>query len=355
MNKLNNFLDNGAVLPFGLIGINSEFHLDGFKKTFDNPYLKVGIVTKTYEVSDSNNISKLTPEYDVMVFEQDADRGSTVITYKNCLSSSSLGSIADFLDVKLRSLKKNKKKGTIPSPDGQDGSIVLLLCLNGLSDRGIIIGALKHPDRKTTLLKDGPHLEGEYNGVNIKVNSDGSTSLTFKGATDNEGKVLNKEQGNTVISIEKDGSYQVGHKTATHRMDKNGKVSLSADDDVSNTSKKNFNVTATENIVLKATKNLNIQSKDLIANASGSALLECQKLDVKSKSDISIKGSQFKLEAEALANIKATQIILDGLVFLGGAGGQPLLMLNAMILVNTSTGPAIGNAISGYTTKVLGQ
>lgn len=355
MNNLNNFLDNGAVLPSGLIGINAEFHLDGFKKSFNNPYLKVGVITKTYEINDSNNVSKLTPEYDVMVFEQDADKGSTVITYKNCPSSSSLGSIADFLDIKLRSIKKNKKKGNIPSPDGQDGSIVLLLCLNGLSDRGIIIGALKHPDRKTTLSKEGPHLEGEYNGVRIQVNADGSTSLTFKGATDNDGKVLDKDQGNTSISIEKDGTYQVGHKTVTQRFEKKGKVTLTADDDISNTTKKNFNIASTENIVLNATKNLNIKSKDLITNASGSALLECQKMEIKSKSDISIKGSQIKAEAEAMASIRAAQITLDGMVFLGGAGGQPLLMLNAMILVNTSTGPAIGNAISGYTTKVMGQ
>jgi len=351
-----NLLDNGAVLPSGLMGVEHDLLSEGFKKTFQNPYLKVGIIVKTYDINDSPNVSKLVPEYDVMTFEQNEDRGSTVITYKNCLASSSLGSIADFFEMKLRQMEKNKNKDAAPSPGGQDGSIVLLLCLNGLSDRGIIIGSLGHPDRKTTLKEEGPRLEGEYNGVNIKVEKDGSTSLTFRGATDSEGKVKDKEQGDTVITIEKDGSYQVKHKTITQRLDKNGKASLTADGDISNTTKKNFNVTATENIAMKATKNFTLDCADLVAKASGSATLECQKLEVKAQSEISMKGSEFKVEAEALAKIKATSITLDGMVALGGEGGQPVLLLSTMFIgIGNLGGPVISNAIAGFAVKVTAQ
>ena len=346
-------MDNGAILPFGLLSGSSNGMDDGFKKTYQNSSLRVGIVRETYGLKDPKNVSKLVPEYDVMVFEQNEDKGSTVITYKNCMAASALGSIADFFEANLRKMKKKKSKGETPSMNGQNGAVVLLLCLDSMSEKGIIVGALSHPDRKSTLIDNEPHLEGEYNGVNIKVEKDGSTTLTFKGATDNDGLVVDKEQGNTVMSIEKDGTYQVKHKAITQRFEKKGKASLIADDDISNTTKKNFNITATESVNIKATKDLLAECVKLVIKASGSAMLECQKLEVKSESDINLKGSQIQIEAESMAMIKASSITLDGLVALGGAGGQPVLILSTMFIGIGNLGiPVISNAISGFATKV---
>ena len=350
---MSNEMDNGAILPFGLLSGSSNGMDDGFKKTYQNSSLRVGIVRETYGLKDPKNVSKLVPEYDVMVFEQNEDKGSTVITYKNCMAASALGSIADFFEANLRKMKKKKSKGETPSMNGQNGAVVLLLCLDSMSEKGIIVGALSHPDRKSTLIDNEPHLEGEYNGVNIKVEKDGSTTLTFKGATDNDGLVVDKEQGNTVMSIEKDGTYQVKHKAITQRFEKKGKASLIADDDISNTTKKNFNITATESVNIKATKDLLAECVKLIVKASGSAMLECQKLEVKSESDINLKGSQIQIEAESMAMIKASSITLDGLVALGGAGGQPVLILSTMFIGIGNLGiPVISNAISGFATKV---
>lgn len=350
---MSNELDNGAVLPFGLMSGYPSGLLEGFKKTYQNSSLRVGIVRETYAISDSKNVSKLVPEYDVMAFEQNEDKGSTVITYKNCMAAAALGSIADFFEATLRKLKKKTSKGETPSPSGQNGALVLLLCLDSMSEKAIIIGALTHPDRKTTLVDSDPHLEGEYNGVNIKVEKDGSTTLTFKGATDNDGKIIDDTQGNTVMKIEKDGSYQVNHKTITQRLDKKGMASLTADDDISNTTKKNFNVTTTESINFKATKDFNLNVVKLLAQASGEASLQCQKLAVQSQSDINLKGSTLAVEAESMASIKATSIVLDGMVALGGAGGQPVLILSTMFIGTGNLGiPVISNAISGFATKV---
>ena len=88
---MSNEMDNGAILPFGLLSGNSSGMLDGFKKTYQNSSLRVGIIRETYGLKDLKNVSKLVPEYDVMVFEQNEDRGSTVITYKNCMAASALG------------------------------------------------------------------------------------------------------------------------------------------------------------------------------------------------------------------------------------------------------------------------
>lgn len=351
---MSNYLDSGAVLPHGLLGDQAEAMMSGFNKSYRNYPLRVGVVIASYPTSNDKNVSKLAMEYDVLVIEQHEDKGATPILYRNCLNSEGLGSIADFFEMTLRPKKKKKSKGDSVQLKDQDGAIVLMLCLDGMSDKAIIMKCLTHPDRKTTLKDEGPRLEGEYNGVNIKVEKDGSTTLTFKGATGNDGKVLDKEQGNTIMGIEKDGSFQIKHKTITQRLDKKGKSSLTADDDISNTTKKNFLVTADEKITLTSKKDLSTKSDKLIINASGSATLECQKLTIKSKSDINIKGSQFKLEAEALVKIKAAQMTLDGIVSLGGDGGQPVLLMSTMIIgVGNLGAPVVSQAISGFATKVM--
>jgi phage gp45-like len=331
-------------------------HLDGFNKTYQNTALRVGIIVKSYPIDDSSNLNKMVPEYDVMAFEKDENRGSAISTYKHCIAAKSLGSIADFFEMSYRKMEKNTTKSDIPTTSGQNGSIVLLLCLNGISDNGIIIGALDHPDRKTTLQDGNPYLQGEYNGVNIKVENDGSTSLTFRGATDNDGKIIDSSQGPTVMKIEKDGSYQVNHKTVTQRFDKKGTVDLTADDNISNVTKKGFNITASENIAMKATKNISLDCKDLLTSASGNATLNCSKLQISADTEISVKGAQFKVEAQAMANIKATTITLEGMVALGGAGGQPLLMMNAQLLgIGNLGAPVISTVISGFTIKTTAQ
>lgn len=343
---MENFLGNGTVLPAGLMNQEGP-DIAGFNKTYNNTALSVGVVVATYPTTHEQNRSKLTTEYDVVAIEQNEDRGSTSTLYRNCLSSSGLGSIADFFDRTIRARKKKKYKGDAPRLNEQNGSTVLLLCLDKASEKAMIVGFFPHPDRKTTLKDDKPYLEGEYNGVNIKVETDGSTSLTFKGATDEDGKIIDKEQGPTVMKVEKDGSYQVNHKTITHRLAKDGKATLTADNDISNVTKKNFNVTATENIATKSTKNTSMEMKELLIKASGSAVMEIQKLGVKSQSEIKFEGSQFQVEAASMAKIKAGAITLDGMVALGGDGGQPVLILSSQMLGTGNEGaPVISTAIT---------
>lgn len=349
---MENFLNNGGVLPFGVLG-NPSNDMEGFNKTYKNTSLKVGVIVACYPKDHEKNRTKLTTEYDVIAIEQLEDKGTTAITYRNCLSASSLGSIADFFDATLRQRKNKKYKGDAPRLNQQNGSVVLLLCLDSVSEKAMIIGGFPHPDRETTLEDDQPHLEGQYNGVNIKVESDGSTSLTFKGAMDENGDLLDESQGPTTLKIEKDGSYQVDHKTITQRLDKNGKADLTTDDDISNTTKKNFNVTATENVNLTSTKNTTMSMADFAIKASGTATWGMSKLGIKVDSDIKIEGSQFQVEAASMARIKSAQITLDGLVALGGDGGQPVLLLSTLMLGTGNLGiPVLSMAIVGYATKV---
>jgi hypothetical protein len=352
---MDNFLDNGAVLPTGLLSEDDQAALAGFNKSYKNVALRVGVVVESFPVSDSQNRSKLTTEYNVMVIEQHQDRGATPQLYRNCMSAEGLGSVADFFEKTLRKMKKKTTKGTSVNLKGQNGAIVLLLCLDSMSDKGIIIGALTHPDRKTTLADEGPHLEAEFNGIHVVINSDGSITFTFKGATDNDGNQIDASQGNTVVTVEKDGSYQVNHKSITQRFDKGGDASLTADGNISNTTKKDFSVTATGGINLTATKDLTANCDQLTANAKGSATFQSESFTVEAQSMLGLKGAQISVEAQALAKIKAPLITLDGLVFIGGPGGQPLLTLTAQMFGIGNLGlPVISNAISGFTLKTFG-
>lgn len=280
---MDNFLSNGAVLPFGLLGDNAMGMLEGYAKTYQNFALRVGVVVASYTAANERNHSKLAMEYDVMVMEQNADKGATTILYRNCLSSEGLGSIADFFEKTLRPKKKKTKKGDAVDLKGQDGAIVLLLCLDGMSDKGIILGQLTHPDRKTTLTSEDPRLEGEYNGVNIKVEKDGSCKLTFRGATNSEGTPTNASQGNTTIAVEVDGTVQLQNEKVTFRMDRSaGTATLTASMDV------------------------NIQCANAKIDASG-------KVDINSGGETNVKaGGDCNVTAGGKAVVKASAIELNG-------------------------------------------
>lgn len=349
---MDNFLESGTVLPFGLLGEELRSSMAGFNKSYRNVAMRIGVIIKSYPVTDPNNFSKLTTEYDVLVFEQNEDVGSTPLTYRNCMSAEGLGSIADFFEKSLRRQEK-APEGNVDTK-GQNGAIVLILCLDGMSDKAIIVGQITHPDRKTTLQDNAPHLEGEFNGIHIVINSDGSAQFTFKGATDNDGKVIDASQGNTVVAVETDGSYKVSHKTITQRFDKSGDASLTADGNISNTTKKDFSATADGNINLKATKDIVASCDKLTVDAQGSATFHADSFIVQAKSELGVKASKVNVEAQAMAMIKAPMITLDGLTFLGGSGGQPLLTLTAQMFGIGNLGiPVISTAISGFTVKTF--
>lgn len=252
---MDNFLNNGAVLPTGLLENNMYAAVAGFNKTYKNFPLRIGVVVASYPTTDDNNHSKLTTEYDILVIEQNENQSTTPIKYKNCMSSEGLGSIADFFEKTLRTQTLKLNKGTTTLND-QNGAIVLLLCLDAMSDKAIIISALTHPNRPTTLTSTLPYLQGEYNGVNVVVNTDGSTTLTFNGATDNLGNPLIPTQGVTQLSIKNDGSFQINNSTVLFSMAKSGKVTLTSASDININSvagNVNLNITGNANIIANGT------------------------------------------------------------------------------------------------------
>lgn len=346
-------LPNGTVLPSGLLSYDSARDLAAFNKTYSNTALRAGIIVRKFEVDDPGNISKIAPEYDVLVVERNENQGITTLRYKNCLSIDGLGSIADYFEKKFRSQSSKDKDKIGEDFAGQDGAAVYLLCLDGQSAKGVILGGLHHPDRKSKLDKEKV-LAGEINGVQITVKDDGSANLTFRGATDNQGKPKDTSQGDTAIDIEKDGSFQVKHKGVTQRAQKDGKYSVTSEDSQTFTAKKEISMKTEDKFLLDATSDAEMKMAKLLIAAQGSATMTAQALSIQTHGEGNMKTSIFNLEASSLIKMKGGQIVLDGLIFLGGQGGTPSLKLTTKYLGTGNLGaPVISSAIGPFSNKVF--
>ena len=173
---MDHILNTGAVLPSSLLSKQNTSMVSAFNKIYNNVQLRAGVIIKTYDIDNENNSNKTSVEYDVLVLEQDKDNGTTPITYRKVISMDSFGGMADFFEFKRRPKTKEK---SIDNMTDNDGQLVILLCLDGNAKKGIIIGGMKQAKRLTKLTaKAGLHLEGEYNGLNWKIDKDGAFTVT---------------------------------------------------------------------------------------------------------------------------------------------------------------------------------
>src|ERR1700676_1977724 len=253
-----NILPNGTVLPSGLLGKHDvEGAIIAFNRSYRDTKLKAGIVAKSYDSNDPDNQNGLCTEYDVITIEQFENKGSTSILYRNCLSTQSFGSIADFVEFTLRPKTKQVNKGA-PTFGDQDGAIVLIQCLDGVGDKAVIVGYLIHPDRPTNITSTAPQLSGEYNGMNVSIANDGSRLLTFKDAHASLGVPTDASQGNTVFQIKTDGSFEFNPSTIDIKADRSGVLSINTKSDTNINVGGNTKIVTTGNTEIDTTGNTRI-------------------------------------------------------------------------------------------------
>lgn len=316
---MSNQLENGTVMPAGLLSCDDSAHSRGTNKSFNNTSLRFGVINKIYPIGDSNNISKLTTEYDVIVIEQDMNRGIAPITYKNCLTVDSLGSIGDFFEKNYREQTKSDNI-QLPITRGQNGATVLVLCLDATMGKGVILGGLNHPDRPTTLVDDQPRLAGEYNGVAVAINPDGSCSLTFKGATDSYGVPTDPTQGNTVFQIKTDGSFEFNHSTVDISADRSGVLTINAKSDA--------NISVGGNTTIKTTGNTEIDT------TGNTRIITMGIADILAQGVTTLDGSTIKLgqsAVEALVKGNTFQKLYDTHTHIDAMGFETTPPLQSMI------------------------
>jgi len=344
-------LPSGSFLPSGLQEIDND-KMTGFNATYNNMSLKMGIVQEIYEVDDKANISQIVPEYDVMVLEQRENSAPTPIVYKNCVMMDNFGGLADYMEFKLRKAEKVEKKEKDGDKIGrlQDNSVVLILCLNGNNENAIIIGGAKQAKRKTKLTKAAGHaMYGEFNGLSFSIDKDGALTVGFAGATDNAGKAKDSKVGGSYMKIKKDGSVEVSDgKKESISFDKTKEsTAMESGKDMAITAGKKLDVSVGDTATIKI-------KKDMIAEATGSCSLKAKDLKIESQGPAKVKASALDVQIDGIVKVKGSQITLDGMTFVGGAGGTPALTLSTMFLGTGNLGaPVISQAIGPFSSKVF--
>lgn len=344
------------VPPSSLLKALSSDKIDSLNKRFQNTPLRIGVITECYEINEEKNITKLIPEYTVVTQENDGKAGIKYVTYTNVIAADKFGGIADFFEYKLRpTLVKIDNEPSKVSHDfkKQNGTLVILLCLDGFSEKAIIIGGMPNvmdqkKQRKTTLTKENAlHMEGEYNGINWKVNKDGEFVLTFRSPTDNNGKIIDKKYSGTFAKIDKTGSFEVKDKHNHVRMDNDkGGINLTTDATQKTNADKNIELTAKADFIVKSNK--------WSTEIAGSATNKAASWGMEVSGDVNIKaGGPIKLDSSLLdvktktVNIQANKINL-------GVGGLPALILNTKFIgVGNAGAPVVSSPVGPFSSVVF--
>lgn len=339
-------------LNSSVLSKRDEKEVDFARKIFGNNALRLGLVLEIVEEDDEANISGLGPEYNVMSIEQDGSNGSNTVIYKNCINIDAFGGVADYFQFKHRASKepkKAKKKGSLKE---ETGSIVLLLCLDGNSEKAVILKSVHNPKKNKVLTKDkGHHMEGEFNGVNWSIDKDGAMTVVFKSATEDDGTPTNEEAGGSNLKIEKDGSLEFADGNEEKiRIDKTAKtISITAEKDISATTKANVSISAGESV--------NITSKkDIIAAAEGKAAFNSkQAFDIKTDGKFSVVGADVNIKSDGAATLEASSnLVLKGTkVMIGPAPAPAVVLITKFLGVGFGGIPVVSSAIGPFSSSVL--
>lgn len=335
------------VIPSSLFQERTDNDFNYSQRISNNLTLKIGVVVEIIELEDKSNVSKITTEYNVMTIESQNNH-----VYKNCMSVDGFGGVADFFNKKLRATSDALKAEKRSALDKQNGSIVLLLCIDGHSEQAVIIGSIAHPDRKNGKLSTdkGHHLEGEFNGINWQIDKDGALTIKFNSATDNDGNYKDSAAGGSTFKMEKDGSIEASDGSKEKiRIDKTSKsVDVSAAKDIS--------LTADANANIKAKSNVNIKSgASLLAEAEGSATIKTDgALNVQAEGIFKVKAASANLMIDGSMMVKATSMLLNAPSVIVGPAGTPAVVLTTQFMGIGNLGmPVISVAIGPFSNSVL--
>lgn len=356
-----------TILPSSLLSYAEPSYYNAFGQSFDNVALRIGIVKSVSKIEAKDNVDAKVLEYDVMVFQQDKDKGVIPITYKNCVTMDSFGGIGDFFE-----FVKSVPTGQSGSLTVDDGSYVLLLCIDGTVTRGVIIGALPHHGRKSTLTKaKDKHMEGEYNGLRFKINDDGELTLTFKGKTDKKGVPKTPKSAGSQIRMEKDGSVEINDRDIEAELaagnDKEAKASGAKPSDsyekvridktkqsIDIVSRKDQNQNSGANYNLTVKAKTTHKTADWIVAASGKANLSSGgTFDIKSGGAFSLAAADIKMKSDAAMQVQANSIQLNAQQVAVGQGGTPAVIGTTQFVgIGNAGAPVISTAMGPFSATV---
>jgi hypothetical protein len=222
-----------VVLPGHFMGRNSQWTDN---QSMANMRLRMGEVQAIYWPTDPNNNSKRFVEYDVWV-QHRANGTAVTKMYTNVIGIDALGSAADFSFSTYRvdpSATNQTNKQFAPG----FGAKVLILCINGETNNGVILGGLRDFHNDPDDENDGHHHHSRFNGIDVLVNSNGELVITYQGAQNNDGTMaedVDDDAVGTTITLSKNGNItlaDVKNKNQIVIDHENSKVVVQADDEV---------------------------------------------------------------------------------------------------------------------------
>jgi hypothetical protein len=91
-----------------------------------------------------------------------------------------------------------------------------------------------------------------------------------------------------------------------------------------------------------------------VLEAQGSASLKAQSFDITGQSKVDLKGQMVTVKADSMVKVEAAMITMEGTVFLGGAGGQPVVLPTTQFIgVGNLGAPVVSTAIGPFATKTF--
>ena len=323
--------------------------------TFNNTSLKYGIIVECYDINDEKNMNKKAPEYRVKAIEQSGQSSVESKYYQNCISIDGFGGVSDYFEYKLRPIKTDESESpatTAMDFDKQYGNMVLLLCLDGSTDKAIIIKSLPHKTRKTNLTPENElHLQGEYNGINWQINKDGELIVEYKSKTNDKGEPQDETAGGSTITVNKEGSIEfVADDKNYIVIDKPSKtINIEAETNINSTAGDSISQTASKGSITQTAKS------DLVMNAlSGSASITAKStIDIKGTGKVSIEGPTVEINGKGTVNIKSKIVQISAPDISLGKGAIPAIVPTTLFLGFGNLGiPVICNAIGPYSSTV---
>ncbi len=182
------------ILP-SWMGRRTAGEYEHYDAAFGNDALRVGEVTAVVYPEDERSRTHKFIEYDVLVQHRE-NQSAVTMRYENCLFRNAAAGLAD------------RSKRTL-----RVGSMVLLLCINKASAEPVILSGIRD-DRDSDLGEKtlGHNLLEVFNGVQFRVNKDGSWDITYGGATKEDGTPadgVDAKAVGTKISVSANGNFEI--------------------------------------------------------------------------------------------------------------------------------------------------
>lgn len=360
-------MGDGSVIPDGLkttpLTTPSMLSKNNFK-------LLVGTVLAMYYPDEDKNLSKKVIEYDVNVFESNENGSVNVHTYFRCRAADLFGSNSDSLEYTYR-----PQSNQSPDPANTNGSLVLVLCINGITEAGsaVVIGGLQTLQRQVISdSSDGHFYDFNFNGIRQFIDKDGAFSIEFNSAINNDGKQANSAAAGTIISIDKNGVVSIkDNENQAITIDRTAKtisIGNGADSMVIDKGSKSVTTTSSGELTEKSAKAMTVKSGDTLNMESSKdmTIKSGSNLNVETQANGSLKTSaSWNIKAGANVNIKAGAMAvieggsiaqLKGTLTMLGAGSVPAagVGISQCMGVGNLGAPVISTIITGSATVFIG-